>query len=89
MTRRSWDHGGKLAADQAERRRLARNERSRRSYKRSTRRERVGKYVITEELASFLVWDGLAPDHPTTAAVDIGVAQIIDEYLKNRREHYF
>lgn len=78
------------AADQsAERRRLARNARSRRSYRRSTRHERIGKYTITEDLANFLVWDGLAPDQPTTAAVDIGVAQIIAEYLKSRRKHYF
>jgi hypothetical protein len=76
-------------SEKLERQRRLRNARSQRSYRRTTNCERVGKYLITEELTNFLVWDGLAPDTPNTAAVDQGVAHIIRQYLESRRKHYF
>jgi hypothetical protein len=75
--------------DKLERQRRQRNARSQRSYRRTKNCERVGRYLITEELTNFLVWDGLAPDAPNTAAVDQGVARIIRQYLESRRKHYF
>jgi hypothetical protein len=75
----------------ADAKRLLARERQRRHYALKAQRKAIGRFVITEELANLLVWEGKITDADamTTAGIERGADKILQEWLLSAAQKYF